>query len=90
MTSQPVNEDIMIEFTGLRPGEKLYEELLMAEEGLTATDHKRIKIGHPIDFDENELVLTIETLENVMYDDYADVRSLVKKLVPTYCYKEEK
>ncbi|MBE6605926.1 MAG: polysaccharide biosynthesis protein [Ruminococcaceae bacterium] len=80
--------DIKIEFTGLRPGEKLYEELLMAEEGLTQTENERIHIGHPLEIDENELVEVIDKLVEVMYDDFADVRSLVKRLVPTYHYEE--
>lgn len=80
--------DIKIEFTGLRPGEKLYEELLMAEEGLTQTENERIHIGHPLEIDEKELVEVIDKLVEVMYDDFADVRSLVKRLVPTYHYED--
>ncbi len=77
-------KDIKIEFTGLRPGEKLYEELLMSEEGLTATDNNLIHIGKPIDIDEKVFFETIEQMKAVMYNDNADVRSLVKKLVPTF------
>lgn len=81
--------DIKIEFTGLRPGEKLYEELLMNEEGLTDTEHDRIFIGHPLNIDEKKLFSVIDQLEECMYDDTTDVRVLVKELVPTYTYKSE-
>ncbi len=77
-------QDIKIEFTGLRPGEKLYEELLMSEEGLSATDNSLIYIGKPIEFDEEEFLATLDELKDVMYDENADVRALVKKIVPTY------
>ncbi len=77
-------KDIQIEFTGLRPGEKLYEELLMSEEGLTATENELIHIGKPIDVDEEFLLNTIEEMRNVMYDENANIRDLVKRIVPTY------
>ncbi len=77
-------KDIQIEFTGLRPGEKLYEELLMSEEGLTATENELIHIGKPIDINEQLLLDTIEEMRNVMYDETANIRDLVKKIVPTY------
>ena len=77
-------KDIQIVFTGLRPGEKLYEELLMSEEGLTETENKLIHIGKPIDIDEEFLLQTIEEMRNVMYDETANIRDLVKKIVPTY------
>ena len=80
--------DIKIEFTGLRPGEKLYEELLMSEEGLTKTDNKLIYIGKPIDFDYDLLETTLNEMQQIMYDDSADVRVLVKRLVTTYHYNE--
>ena len=79
-------KDIQIEFTGLRPGEKLYEELLMSEEGLQKTDNKLIFIGRPIEMDEQVLEWTLEEMKKIMYDDSADVRSLVSRLVPTYRY----
>ena len=81
--------DIKIEFTGLRPGEKLYEELLMNEEGLTDTENDRIFIGHPLNIDEEKLFSVIDQLEKCMYDDKTDVRVLVKEIVPTYTYKSE-
>ena len=77
-------KDIQIEFTGLRPGEKLYEELLMSEEGLTATENELIHIGQPIDIDEEFLLSTIEEMRDIMYDESANIRDLVKKIVPTY------
>ena len=78
--------DIPIEFTGLRSGEKLYEELLMAEEGLKNTENELIFIGKPIEFDEEVFVATLDKLKTVMYDDSVDVRIIVKEIVPTYEY----
>ncbi len=77
-------KDIGIEFTGLRPGEKLYEELLMGEEGLRSTENELIHIGKPIDIDKDVLFSTLEEIKMVMYDENADIRGLVKKIVPTY------
>ena len=82
-------KDIQIEFTGLRPGEKLYEELLMSEEGLQQTDNKLIFIGQPIDMDEQVLEQTLDEMKTIMYDDSADIRALVSRLVPTYRYKKD-
>jgi len=77
-------KDIDIIFTGLRPGEKLYEELLMSEEGLKATSNKLIHIGRPIDIDEELLYKTLDEMKAVMYDEKADIRVLVKNIVSTY------
>lgn len=76
--------DIDIKFTGLRPGEKLYEELLMDEEGLQDTENKLIHIGNPIDFDEADFQKALAELNYTMMDDEADIRILVQKIVPTY------
>lgn len=78
--------DIEIKFTGLRKGEKLYEELLMSEEGLQNTENELIHIGQPIDIDEEVFIDTLNKMQDVMYDDNADVRELVKLIVPTYNY----
>ena len=80
-------KDIMIEFTGLRPGEKLYEQLLMREEGLTSTANSLIHIGKPLEFDEQRLFCQLEELHGVMTDDGCDIRSYLKSIVPTYNYK---
>ena len=75
--------DIKIEYTGLRPGEKLYEELLMAEEGLVRTAHKKIFIGKQSDMSFQEVIMSIKALENSMESDEA-LRECMTKLVPTY------
>jgi FlaA1/EpsC-like NDP-sugar epimerase len=82
-------KDIGIVFTGLRPGEKLYEELLMSEEGLRATENELIHIGRPIDIDTDILMKTLEEMRIVMYDENADIRGLVKRIVPTYQIPKE-
>lgn len=81
-------QDMMITFTGLRPGEKLYEELLMDEEGLTETKNKRIFIGKPISMDYEDFKRGIRKLDEAVWRETDDVRSLVKELVPGYHYAE--
>ena len=78
------DEDIKIVFTGLRPGEKLYEELLMDEEGLTKTAHSKIFIGKPIDITEDELKEKLERLESVLHADAETVKDTMAEVVPTY------
>ena len=82
------NEDIMIEFTGLRPGEKLYEELLMDEEGLEDTENKLIHIGKPIDFDEEKFLQQLEELKEVCMLEPTEIRKMIKDIVPTYTLKK--
>ena len=77
--------DMEIKYTGLRPGEKLYEELLMAEEGLQDTQNKLIHIGKPIEFDKDNFEDKLEVLKETAYkEDAMAVRRLVKEFVPTY------
>jgi len=76
--------DIEIKFTGLRPGEKLYEELLMSEEGLTSTSHSKIFIGKPSDIDINKLRQDLEKLKFVMNGPKEVLMELIKEIVPTY------
>lgn len=77
--------DIPIEYTGLRPGEKLYEEKLMAEEGLEKTDNDLIHIGKPIAFDEDEFLKQLEKLATAAYANKEDkIKELVKETVNTY------
>ncbi len=78
------NEDIDIEVTGLRPGEKLYEELLMDEEGLTATKHDKIFIGQPTFTDMKFLQMQLENLNEVLYKSESELREYMKTIVPTY------
>ena len=87
LSGYKLGEDIQIEFTGLRPGEKLYEELLMDEEGMQDTANKLIHIGKPIELDEDEFFTTLKKLEDASKDEIKDIRPLVKQLVPTYIYK---
>ena len=81
------NEDIMIEFTGLRPGEKLYEELLMDEEGMQETPNKLIHIGKPIEFDEDVFRVQLENLYKVCNAESENIKTIVKQIVPTYTPK---
>ena len=80
--------DIKIEYTGLRPGEKLYEELLMKEEGLQDTPNKLIHIGKPIELDEDSLFDRLNHLKDEAYKETNDIRTLIKEIVPTYQPKE--
>ena len=78
------NIDIKIEYTGLRPGEKLYEELLMAEEGMKETANKLIHIGKPIEMDEETFFDKLAELKEACYNDDESIKEKVQKLVPTY------
>lgn len=86
LSGYKLGEDIQIEFTGLRPGEKLYEELLMDEEGMQDTDNRLIHIGRPIQLDEREFFIQLKQLEDASKDEIADIRPLVAQIVPTYVY----
>ena len=78
------NVDIDIVCTGLRPGEKLFEERLMAEEGLTKTPNGLINIAKPIPLDETKFFTVLERLCKEAYDETEDMKKSVKELVPTY------
>ena len=82
-------DDIKIEYTGLRPGEKLYEELLLNEEGITKTDNKKIYIGKPIDFSEDEFFIH---LKNIYYaannNDKDEVEKIIGEMIPTYHHEK--
>ena len=84
-----VGEDIQIVFTGLRPGEKMYEELLMNEEGLKETANKMIFIGKPIEFDEEVFRSQLVELEREAMDETSDIRAAVEKIATTYHPAEE-
>ena len=88
LSGYKVDEDIRIEFTGLRPGEKLYEELLMDEEGLQDTENKMIHIGKPIELDEMKFFAQLKALKEESKNESADIRHLIKEIVPTYQVKQ--
>ena len=87
LTGYVPNVDIPIEITGLRPGEKLYEEILMAEEGLTSTKHDKIFISKPTDVSLNDVKEALELLEEIKYNNTYSIKKVketMKKVVPTY------
>ena len=86
------NVDIPIEITGLRPGEKLYEELLMSEEGLQTTAHNKIFIGKPSDITYEQMLKKLGKLEEIIQDENISVNKIkdtMKQVVPTYKEPEE-
>ena len=76
--------DIKIVYTGLRPGEKLFEELLMKEEGLKSTANHMIHIGRPIEMDDELFAAQLEELRTACESESADIKELVERIVPTY------
>ncbi|MBO4395078.1 MAG: polysaccharide biosynthesis protein [Eubacterium sp.] len=83
------DEDIEIVYTGLRPGEKLYEEMLMDEEGLSDTEHEMIHIGKPIDFDGELFLEKLDNLYDAAYGETDRMKEIVAELVPTYNEREQ-
>lgn len=84
--------DIPIVFTGLRPGEKLYEELLMKEEGLQKTENKKIYIGELTDLDEKDILLKLAKLKNLIENENTpiqEIKETIHEVVPTYIMKTE-
>lgn len=84
LSGYKVGEDIEIKFTGLRPGEKMYEELLMDEEGLKKTANKMIFIGKPIEFDADIFEKQLDKLIADAKKEDKDIRRQIKEVVPTY------
>ena len=78
------NVDMEIRITGLRPGEKLYEERLMEEEGLQKTANGLISVAKPIEFDEENLFEVLDNLYVEAYKETNEMKLLVKQLVSTY------
>ena len=90
LSGYKVDEDIKIEFTGLRPGEKLYEELLMDEEGLRETENKLIHIGKPIEIDEEQFFVHLNQLKRAVTEECSNTKELIQEIVPTYNPQREK
>ncbi len=80
--------DIEIKYTGLRPGEKLYEEMLMDEEGLQETDNALIYIGKPIEMDDDWFWKELKKLDEASKAEDPDIRKLIAEVVPTYHYED--
>ncbi|MDD3360187.1 MAG: nucleoside-diphosphate sugar epimerase/dehydratase [Hespellia sp.] len=78
------DEDIMIQYTGLRPGEKLYEELLMAEEGMQETDNELIHIGKPIEMNDTAFKEQLDRLDRESRKESQEIKNIVAEIVPTY------
>ena len=85
------HEDIKIEYVGLRPGEKLYEELLLEEEGIRKTKSKKIYIGNPIELDESAFKQDIEKLREIASrGNYSEIEKMLMKIVPTFKHNIQK
>ena len=78
------DEDIKIVYTGLRPGEKLYEELLMDEEGITETENELIFIGKPIKMDDEDFMKKLDLLDEASREESDRIKEIVAEIVPTY------
>ncbi len=78
------DQDIDIVYTGLRPGEKLYEEKLMAEEGMQKTENELIHIGNPVPFDTDKFLEQLKKLMDAAYDNSDAICRMVEEMVPTY------
>ena len=78
------DEDIKIVYTGLRPGEKLYEELLMKEEGMQETANELIFIGKPIEMDDEDFKEKLELLDRESRSESSRIKEIVAEIVPTY------
>lgn len=78
------DKDIEVKYTGLRAGEKLYEEKLMAEEGIQKTENNQIFIGKPVPFDISEFLENLKVLEQMSYDNSREIKEFIKKMVHTY------
>lgn len=83
------DKDIKIEYTGLRPGEKLYEELMMDEEGMKKTENSLIYIGREIEFDEEEFLTNLKELKQAAESGTGNLRELIHRIVPTYIMPEK-
>ena len=82
--------DIPIVYTGLRPGEKMFEECLKEEEGLQKTENDLIFIGKPIEFDREEFFEHLKDLKKTAYEDDPQMKLVVKRLVPSYQVENDK
>ena len=87
------NEDIEIVFTGLRPGEKLYEELLMGEEGLEKTEHNKIFVAAPMEISMEDIKEKLDKFDVLLEKDEVskvEIKAVVKDIIPTYRENEKK
>ncbi|SHJ13463.1 polysaccharide biosynthesis protein [Parasporobacterium paucivorans] len=82
-------EDIRIEFTGLRPGEKMFEELIRNTNGLGETPNRKIHVEQPFEIDMKTFIRQLKRLKRACYNDTADIRKFVQQIVPTYRYGTE-